>query len=100
MSHSHTCKLYMYIHVMYKIFLFLFGESLASRNGFDLIDVTTRRPTIANPTVVERDLFFHQGGDQLNSEHKGTEDIQPETTMSACTIVAPGVWHLWVETII
>ena len=65
------------------------------------MDVTTIfRPPIATPTVVDGNVFFRQGGDQLNSGHRGTEDIQPETTMSACTIVAPGACQLWVETII
>jgi hypothetical protein len=56
-------------------------------NGFDLIDVSTTICTpIATPTVVEGDLFFRQGGDQLNDGKKG--DVQPIiTTVFSCTIV-------------
>ena len=37
------------------------------------MDVTTiPRPQIATPTVVDGDLFFRQGGDQLNDD-KGFE---------------------------
>ena len=47
---------------------------------FDLMDVsTTTRTPIATPTVVERDVFFRQGGDQLNGGRRGTVDLQPVT---------------------
>ena len=62
--------------------------SLAA-NRFDLIEATTiPRPPIATPTVVEGDLFFGQGGDQLNGGRRGTVDCQPVLmTVSFGTIV-------------
>jgi hypothetical protein len=42
------------------------------------MDVTTTfRTPIATPTVIVGDLFFGQGGDQLNGGRRGTEDCQP-----------------------
>ena len=56
------------------------GRSGGGGNRFDLIDVTTIfRPPIAPPIpnvphdIVEGDLFFRQGGDQLNGG-RGTVD--------------------------
>ena len=47
-------------------------------NCFDLIDVTIIfRAPIATPTVVDGNLFFCQGGDQLNRGRKETGDFQP-----------------------
>ena len=42
---------------------------------------------IATPTVVDGDLFFCQGGDQLNGG-RGTPELQPvKITVSICAIV-------------
>jgi len=53
----------------------------------DLMDVTTTsRTPITTPAVVEGDLFFGQGGDQLNGGRRGTVDFQPVPTVSFPTI--------------
>ena len=45
-------------------------------NGFDLIQVCfISRTPIATPTVVGGDLFFRQGGDQLNGGRSGKVDL-------------------------
>ena len=45
---------------------------------FDLMDITiTFRSPIATPTVVDGDLFFRQGGDQLNGGRRGAVNCQP-----------------------
>jgi hypothetical protein len=46
-------------------------------NRFDLMDVSTICTPIAIPTVVNGDLFFRQGGDQLNGGRRGSVDLQP-----------------------
>jgi len=58
-------------------------------NRFDLIDVSTPPPCtpIATPTVVDGNLLFRQGGDQLNGG-RGIVDLQPVMiTVSFCTIL-------------
>ena len=61
-------------------------------NRFDLTDVSSLcRTPISLQTVVEGDLFFRQGGDQLNGGRMRKQTIgnfQPViTTVSSCTIV-------------
>jgi hypothetical protein len=53
-------------------------------NRFDLMEVSTFHTPIATPTVVDRDLFFRQGGDQLNGGSRGMFDYQPVETPVSC----------------